>query len=85
MVGQTYADAKSELESAGFYVSLSSGSSASGTVTYQSITSKAEKGTTITLTTASSSGSDTDTDSKGTDSGNTDSSTTDTTRSTTTR
>ena len=85
VVGQTYADAKSELESAGFYVSLSSGSSASGTVTYQSITSKAEKGTTITLTTASSSGSDTDTDSKGTDSGNTDSSTTDTTRSTTTR
>ncbi len=69
VVGETYSEAKRELENAGFYVSLSSGSSATGTVTYQSITSKAEKGTTITLTTRTqSSSSDSDDSSSGSDS-----------------
>ena len=59
VVGESYSEAKYDLVNAGFNVTLASGSSASGTVTYQSVTSKAEKGTTITLTTSggSSSGS----------------------------
>ena len=57
VVGESYSEAKSDLESQGFSVSLASGCSASGTVTYQSVTNKAEKGTTITLTTKTQSSS----------------------------
>ena len=42
----------------GFNVTLADGCSASGTVTYQSVTSKAEKGTTIVLTTKTQSAGD---------------------------
>ena len=51
VVGESYSDARYELASAGFNVTLADGCSANGTVTYQSVTSKAEKGTTIVLTT----------------------------------
>ncbi len=66
VVGESYSEAKSDLESQGFSVSLASGCSASGTVTYQSVTNKAEKGTTITLTTKTESSSS----SSGTSGGN---------------
>ena len=52
VVGESYADAKEELEDAGFEVSLSEGST-SGTVLSQSQTGTATIGTTITLTTES--------------------------------
>ena len=59
VVGESYSDARYELASAGFNVTLADGCSASGTVTYQSVTSKAEKGTTIVLTTKTQSTGDT--------------------------
>ena len=59
VVGESYSDARYELASAGFNVTLADGCSASGTVTYQSVTSKAEKGTTIVLTTKTQSPGDT--------------------------
>jgi len=59
VVGESYSDARYELASAGFNVTLADGCSASGTVTYQSVTSKAEKGTTIVLTTKAQSTGDT--------------------------
>ena len=49
VVGMTYSTAKSTLVNAGFSVSLGSGSE-SGTVTDQSVTGRAEKGTSIVLT-----------------------------------
>ncbi|WP_321970635.1 Stk1 family PASTA domain-containing Ser/Thr kinase [Paratractidigestivibacter sp.] len=55
VIGESYSEAKTNLESQGFNVMLASGSSSNGTVTYQSVTDKAEKGTTITLTTKSNS------------------------------
>ncbi len=58
VVGESYSDARYELASAGFNVTLADGCSASGTVTYQSVTSKAEKGTTIVLTTKTQSTGD---------------------------
>ena len=58
-MGESYSDARYELASAGFNVTLADGCSASGTVTYQSVTSKAEKGTTIVLTTKTQSTGDT--------------------------
>ena len=58
VVGESYSDARYELASAGFNVTLADGCSASGTVTYQSVTSKAEKGTTIVLTTKTQSAGD---------------------------
>ena len=51
VVGESYSEAKYDLANAGFNVALADGCSANGTVTYQSVTNKAEKGTTITLTT----------------------------------
>ena len=59
VVGESYSDARYELASAGFNVTLADGCSANGTVTYQSVTSKAEKGTTIVLTTKTQSTGDT--------------------------
>ena len=59
VVGESYSDARYELASAGFNVTLTDGCSANGTVTYQSVTSKAEKGTTIVLTTKTQSTGDT--------------------------
>ena len=59
VVGESYSDARYELASAGFNVTLADGCSANGTVTYQSVTSKAEKGTTIVLTTKTQSSGDT--------------------------
>ena len=58
VVGESYSDARYELASAGFNVTLADGCSASGTVTYQSVTSKAEKGSTIVLTTKTQSTGD---------------------------
>ena len=58
VVGESYSDARYELASAGFNVTLADGCSANGTVTYQSVTSKAEKGTTIVLTTKTQSTGD---------------------------
>ena len=58
VVGESYSDARYELASAGFNVTLADGCSANGTVTYQSVTSKAEKGTTIVLTTKTQSAGD---------------------------
>ena len=55
VIGWSYSDAKSTLEAAGFKVVLASGSSASGTVSYQSAAGTAAKGTTITLATKSTS------------------------------
>ena len=52
VIGLSYSRAKSTLESAGFKVTLASGSStADGTVVDQSVTGSAAKGSTITLTT----------------------------------
>ena len=59
VVGESYSDARYELASAGLNVTLADGCSANGTVTYQSVTSKAEKGTTIVLTTKTQSTGDT--------------------------
>ena len=59
VVGESYSDARYELASAGVNVTLADGCSANGTVTYQSVTSKAEKGTTIVLTTKTQSTGDT--------------------------
>ena len=59
VVGESYSDARYELASAGFNVTLADGCSANGTVTYQSVTNKAEKGTTIVLTTKTQSTGDT--------------------------
>ena len=58
VVGESYSDARYELASAGFNVTLADGCSANGTVTYQSVTSKAEKGSTIVLTTKTQSTGD---------------------------
>ena len=55
VVGESYSEAKADLQSQGFSVALADGCSSSGTVTYQSVTNKAEKGTTITLTTKTNS------------------------------
>lgn len=55
VTGWSYADAKAELEGAGFTVKLASGSSAEGIVTKQSATGSATAGTTITLTTQAAS------------------------------
>ena len=55
VTGWSYSDAKSTLEAAGFKVVLASGSSSSGTVSRQSETGMAAKGTTITLATKSAS------------------------------
>ncbi len=66
VVGMTYYNAKSTLVNAGFSVSLGSGSD-SGTVTAQSISGRAEKGTSIVLTcTTPSSSTDSSTSGSGT-------------------